>query len=341
MQRRGLTVLVGTALVLVLVWGIWAAPVPYVSLGPGPTVDTLGQSNGKPVIEVAGASTTDSEGQLRLVTVSVASNLGLLDAIRGWFSDAEAVVPRELVYPPDQTQEEVDKQHAREFEASQSSAETVALRELGYPVQVTVTGVGDGAPAQGKLAVGDEITSVAGQPVTSGLKLQELVRAEPPGTALAIGYRRDGRAGTTRITTVRGEDGRPRIGIGVENKQPHPFTLKIDLEKIGGPSAGLMFALGIIDKLDPVDLTGGAVVAGTGTIDDEGRVGPIGGVPQKLVAAKGAGATIFLTPGDNCGEAVANAVPGLTLAKVTNLDDALAALSAARDGRKPAPCTAR
>ena len=105
-----------------------------------------------------------------------------------------------------------------------------------------------------------------------------------------MGYTRDGKAGTARITTEADENGTPRVGVQIKQKQPHPFDVKIDLGEIGGPSAGLMFTLGIIDKLKPEDLTGGKIIAGTGTIDDEGNVGPIGGIPQKLVGAKDAGA---------------------------------------------------
>jgi PDZ domain-containing protein len=338
MQRRGVTVLVGAALLVLLVVGIGAAPVPYVTLEPGPTVNTLGTSDGHAVIEVSGAPTSESAGQLRLVTVGVAPDPTLLDALRGWLDDQEAVVPRELVYPPDQTQQQVDEQNAKDFKESQTSAETAALRKLGYPVHVTVTEVVKDLPAQGKLAVGDEITTVNGQPVTSVQKLQELVRSAKVGTDLAVGYTRSGQATSTTITTAKGDDGTSRIGVAAENKQPHPFTLKIALDKIGGPSAGLMFALGIIDKLDPADLTGGKLIAGTGTIDDEGRVGPIGGIAQKLIAARDAKMTVFLTPDLNCAEAVANAQRGLTLAKVSTLDDAMAALAAVREGREPTLC---
>jgi PDZ domain-containing protein len=341
MRRRGVTVLFGSILVVLLVIGIMAAPVPYVTLGPGPTVNTLGTSDGHAVIEVTGRDTSNSAGQLRLVTVSVASEIYLLDAIRGWLSGDEAVVPRELIYPPDRSEQEVDEQNARDFQESQTSAETSALRELGFPVQVTVTEVVAGSPAEGKLAKDDEIVSVDGTAVSSRQKLQELIQAKPVGTELTVAYKRGGQQATVKIKSGPAEDGTtPRIGVAVENKQPHPFTLKIDLERIGGPSAGLMFALGIVDKLEPADLTGGKVIAGTGTIDDEGRVGPIGGIPQKLVAAKRDGATVFLAPEANCAEAVENAVPGLPLAKVATLDDALAALTAVREGRQPTLCTA-
>jgi len=338
MGRRGLTVLLGAVLVVLMAAGIAAAPVPYVVLGPGPTVDVLGSADGRDVIEVDNADTSDSAGQLRLTTVSVAPDIWLIDAIRGWFDDEDAVVPRELIYPPDRTEEEVDEQNQRDLQMSQSAAEVAALRKLGYPVQVTVTEVLSGAPAEGKLEPGDVITSVDGTEVTSTSKLQELIRAKPAGTALTIGYRRDGRDATTSVTT-QAANGAPRLGVAVENRQPNPYSFKIDPGNIGGPSAGLMFALGILDKLDPDDLTGGMIIAGTGTIDDEGRVGPIGGVAQKLVGARRANATVFLTPADNCAEAVANAQPGLKLVKVTTLDDALAALRALREGREPTLCS--
>jgi len=337
MGRRGLTVLLGAVLVVLMAVGIAAAPVPYVLLGPGPTVDVLGSADGSDVIEVGNADTSDSAGQLRLTTVSVAPDLWLIDAVRGWFDDEDAVVPRELIYPPNRTQKEVEEQNQRDLQTSQSTAETAALRKLGYPVQVTVTDVLAGAPAEGKLAAGDVIISVDETEVTSTSKLQELVRAKPAGTALTIGYRRDGREATTSVAT-EAANGTPRLGIAVENRQPNPYSFKIDPGNIGGPSAGLMFALGIIDKLDPADLTGGLIIAGTGTIDEEGRVGPIGGVPQKLVGARRANATVFLTPADNCAEAVANAVPDLIRVKVATLDDALDALRALREGREPTLC---
>jgi Lon-like protease len=144
-----------------------------------------------------------------------------------------------------------------------------------------------------------------------------------------------------RITTKAGKSGGPpRIGVEIDKKQPHPFTVSIDLDQIGGPSAGLMFTLGIIDKLQPADLTGGKVIAGTGTMDDDGNVGPIGGIPQKLVGAKKAGAQIFLVPKDNCAEALKNAVAGLPMAEVATVDDALTAIKTFTSGGTPKPCSA-
>jgi Lon-like protease len=337
MNPRGATVLVGAVITALLSLGIVNAPVPYVVLGPGPTVNTLGAQNGKDVIEVDGASTSTSAGQLRLTTVGVLKKVYLVRAIRGWFDDDEAVVPRELYYPPGETDQQSEQRNEEEFQQSQTSAETAALRALGYSVQVAVTKIVPGGAAEGTLRAGDVITTVNGQAVTSAQKLTDLIRAHPAGTSLAIGYTRAGKPATATIATA-GDP--PRIGVEIEQRQSHPFKIKIDLANIGGPSAGLMFSLGIVDKLRPEDLTGGKVIAGTGTIDDEGKVGPIGGIPQKLVGARQAGASVFLVPADNCAEALKNAQPGLTMAKVGTLDQALDALSAVRAGRTPTPCTA-
>ncbi|MBO4141181.1 PDZ domain-containing protein [Micromonospora tulbaghiae] len=337
MRRRGVTVLLGALLTALLSVGVLSVPLPYVVLGPGPTVNTLGSEDGKEVIQVTGRATSTSVGQLRLTTVGVQPTVRLRSALAGWFSSDEAVVPRELVYPPGESQEEVEKRNAEDFQNSQTSAETAALRELGYPIKVLVKAVTPGGPSVDALRPDDVVTSVDGAPVTSAAKLTELIRAKPAGTALKIGYTRGGTPGTATVTS-REQDGRPRIGVEIDQQQSHPFTLKIDLGDIGGPSAGLMFSLGIIDKLEPADLTGGKIIAGTGTIDDEGRVGPIGGIAQKLVGAKDAGAKAFLVPADNCAEAVRNPQPGLPLLKVATLGEALKALETLRAGGQPTRC---
>ncbi|HEX5540204.1 MAG TPA: PDZ domain-containing protein [Micromonospora sp.] len=331
MKRRGVTVLLGALITALLSIGVLAAPVPYVVLGPGPTVDTLGEADDKEVIQISGTETSSSAGQLRLTTVGVQPKVKLLAAIAGWFDGDQAVVPYELIYPPGQTEKQVEERNAEDFRASQTSAEIAALRQLGHPVQVIVREVSAGGPSANELKVGDVITLIDGQPVTTAQKLIELIQAQPPGTELTIGYTRDGTPATARITAVE-QGGKPRIGVQVEQEQPHPFELKIDLGKIGGPSAGLMFALGIIDKLTPEDLTGGKIIAGTGTIDAEGNIGQIGGIPQKLVGAKAAGADVFLVPADNCAEAVRNAQPDLPLIKATDLNQVLKALESLRAG---------
>lgn len=339
MRRRGVTVILGALITALLALGVMAAPMPYVVLKPGPTVNTLGSDNGKEVIQVTKAETSTSQGQLLLTTGGLQNDVELVWAIRGWFSDEQAVVPREVVYPPDRTEKQVQQQNQEEFQTSQSSAETVALRELGYPIQTFVAKVTEDGPAAGKLRADDVITTVDGAEGTSPERLTELIRAKPAGTALTVGYSRSGKPGSVSVTTAADGDGTPRVGVEIKKRQPHPFTVEIDLGEIGGPSAGLMFTLGIIDKLKPEDLTGGKVIAGTGTIDDEGNVGPIGGIPQKLVGANDADAQLFLVPINNCAEALRNAVPGLPMAEVATVDDALTALQTFRTGGTPKPCS--
>lgn len=339
MRRRGATLLVGVVVLVALVLGSFVGiSVPYVEEGPGPTWNTLGSASGKQLISISGGATSNSAGQLRMVTVGVEDQISLWQAIRGWLDPADAVVPREVIYPPDQTTQQVDQENQQEFTDSQNSAVTAALRKLGFPVQVSVQSVVGGEPADGHLRANDVITSVNGQPVTSLSKLTSLIKAKPVGTALTVGYTRDGAPATTTITSDKGADGTPQIGIHVSQKQPSPYTIKFSLDDVGGPSAGLMFSLGIVDKLTPTDLTGGLTIAGTGTIDDEGTVGPIGGIAQKMRGAKRDGATVFLAPADNCPEAAANAVPGLELVKVSSIDDALAALQKLRNHQTPAGC---
>ena len=339
MRRRGVTVILGALITALLAIGVMAVPMPYVVLKPGPTVNTLGSDNGKEVIQVTKGQTSQSKGQLRLTTVGVQNDVELVWAVRGWFSNEQAVVPRDVIYPPDQTEQQVEQQNQQEFQSSQSSAETVALRELGHPLQTFVAAVTAGSASDGKLVKDDIITSVDGTPVTSPGKLTELIQAKPAGTALTIGYTRGGKPGTAQITS-KDDKGTPRVGVQIDKRQTDPYGITIDLGEIGGPSAGLMFTLGIIDKIKPEDLTGGKIIAGTGTIDDEGSVGPIGGIPQKLVGAHAAGAQLFLVPKDNCAEALRNAVPGLPMAEVATVDDALAALTAYTAGGTPKPCTA-
>ena len=330
---------VGALFVVALTMLVSQAPVPYVQLEPGPTFNTLGQDHDKDVIVINGAPTTTSAGQLRFLTVGVVSELSLVDAIEGWFNGDDAVVPRELVYPPDKTEEQINKQNADDFANSQSSAETAALTKLGFAMRISVKEVSDGSPASGVLQPGDVITAVDGTPVGSATDtLLSLIRDKPVGTTLTFDLLRGSNPTTVKVTTVAGDNNVPRVGFTPELTSSAPFTVDIPIEGIGGPSAGLMLALGIIDKIKPEDLTGGKVIAGTGTIDSSGKVGPIGGVPQKLIGAKRDGATIFLTPADNCAEAVANARPGLLLVKVDSLDTALTALDTLRAGGTPTLC---
>src|SRR5581483_4914600 len=259
MRRRGWTVLLGAVLTVLLGIQIGRTDVPYVSLSPGPTVNTLGavdanghactppsppksppQTECQEVIQVTGSAVSTAKGQLRMVTVSVQPNLTLIEAIKGWWAGDEAVVPRKLIYPDNKTEQEVEQENKQEFEDSQTSAETAALKKLGYPVQVTITQLTPDGAAIGKLKENDVIKSIDGVQVTSVQKLIELIQAKPVGTTLQVGYVRDGTKATVPITTKAAGDSTPRIGVSAKSVQPHPFDLKIKLDKIGGPSAGMM-----------------------------------------------------------------------------------------------------
>lgn len=334
---------VGAVLTGVLTWLVLWWEVPYVAFVPGPTVDTLGTDTGRDggdqIIRVKGADKTSSKGQLRLTTVSVVDRPRLIEALWYWVSDDYAVVPREFVYPPDKTEKDIENESKQQFASSQNSAETTALRHLGCPVRVTVSGFTDKAELRDKLRKGDVLQKVDGEAVTSVARLQKLLSADADQPR-ELTYRRDGRSASLTVAPSAGKEN--LLGLVLTQKQPcrYDVTFDQDVQKIGGPSAGLMFSLAIIDKVDREDLTGGHEIAGTGEIDDDGEVGAIGGVPQKLLAAKRDGATVFLTPKRNCAEAVANDPGGLTLVSVATLDDALRALEDLRKGDKPTLCRA-
>jgi len=338
MKQRGITVIVGAVLVATLTWLALHAQVPYVQLEPGPSYNTLGKDDqGKDVIVLTGATATQSKGQLRFLTIVIRRQLTLAEAIEGWLKGDESVVPEELYFPPGQTQDQIDKENQQDFATSISSAQIAALNKLGYPPLVGVKDVAAGSPADGKLKPGDIIVTVDGDKIDTVDTMINKLRAKPAGTTFQFGITRDGVAMTIPVQT-KDDGGVPRIGVTPEITSAAKFKISIPIENVGGPSAGLMLTLGIIDKIEPEDLTGGKIIAGTGTIDPSGKVGPIGGLPQKLVTAKSAGATWFLTPKDNGAEGVANQKTGLPLVQVGTLDEALTALADIRAGKEPPLC---
>lgn len=340
-MTRRIAVLTAGGVLLVL-FGVLGTtlPVPYVAQVPGPTYDTLGEIDGEPIIAVEGRERNDVEGNLNLTTVGVGrGGLSLVQAVRGWFDDEVAVVPEESVYPPDRTPEETRQINRRAFLTSEQAAESVALGRLGYPEKVVVRGVPDDSPSAGLLAEGDAVESVDGRPTPDFAALDAVLASIPPGTAVEVGYTRLGEAGSTTVTTRAADEGDgSALGVSVLEQPSAPFDIDIQVEDVGGPSAGLMLTLGILDLVGDEDLTGGALVAGTGTIDGEGAVGPIGGIALKMVAARDIDADLFLVPAGNCDEALAAADPGFPLARVADLDDALDALADFRAGRAPEAC---
>jgi PDZ domain-containing protein len=306
---------------------------------PGPTFNTLGDIDGEPIISVEGRERDDVEGNLTLTTVGVSRGLSLVQAVRGWFDDEVSVVPEESVYPPDRSEEETRRANRQAFLSSEQAAQTVALGRLGYPEKIVVQGLADDSPSEDALEEGDALEAVDGVPTPDVDALTEVLSSIPGGTSVTVSYTRLGEPGSATVTTRSAEDREGSLlGVSVLDQPFAPFDVDIQVEDVGGPSAGLMLTLGILDLVGDDDLTGGAVVAGTGTIDAEGQVGPIGGITLKMIAAREIGAELFLVPADNCAEAAAAADPGFPLARVDTLDDALEALADFEAGRTPETC---
>jgi PDZ domain-containing protein len=255
-------------------------------------------------------------------------------------SGREQLIPRDLVYPPDKSRDDVNKDNTAEFEASEFKAQSAALGFLHYAPAVTVEVINKDSPSQGKLQAGDAIDKVDGTPITSLDQFQSLLKKSKPGQNMTIDFRRkNAPPGTTTITLGHNEDrDYGFLGVSVREAPWAPFKITFNLANIGGPSAGLMFALAVIDKLTTGDLASSKFVAGTGTIDDEGKVGPIGGITHKILAAQEAGATVFLVPADNCAEARSGNDNGPKLVRVENLMQAVDALNKLSAGGEPPRC---
>jgi Lon-like protease len=346
MSRRQLTLAIAGLGVLASVAVASLVPVPYVILSPGPTLNTLGSlGRGKPLIQISGHKSYQPRGHLNLVTVSFqggpADSFNVFTALQAWLTPHDAVVPEAELFPPGQSAQQVTRQNTEEMASSQQTATAAALCQLGvkFTTLDSVAAVEQGMPASGVLRVGDVITAVNGVPVTCKADAGTLIRSHRPGTVVTLTVSRHGIRRPVRLKTVR-LGGHAVVGVQVaENYKNFPFSVKIRVGDIGGPSAGLMFALGIIDKLTPKDLTHGAFIAGTGEmLSANGTIGPIGGIQQKLAAARAAGATVFLTPAANCPD-TAGAVPaGLRLVKVSTLGDAVRALRALAAGQNVPSC---
>lgn len=303
-------------------------PVPYVIEQPGPAIDVLGEHEGEQILAVSGHETYPTSGALMMTTVSVDGGPGFTvtpaEVVRAWFDPTRTVLPRELLFPAQQTREENGLRNAADMTTSQQDAVAVALQELGLPVSPTVivAGVLDGGPADGVLRPRDVILSVQGQTRESLEEYQEITRAAPAGQDIAMVIRRDGAEKQVSVPTEQ-VDGQTRMGIVLAPGYDTPVAVDISLADVGGPSAGTMFALGVYDELTPGPLTGGQRIAGTGTLSPEGEVGPIGGIRQKLVGAREEGAAYFLAPAENCEQVVGHIPDGLSVVKVSTFDEAL------------------
>jgi PDZ domain-containing protein len=320
-------------------------PTPYVIQRPGPVYDTLGtaaSADGEqvPLIEIEGAETFDTSGSLNLTTVQVVGNRertpSWFELAIAWMDTSRAVVPLDSVFPEGVTSEQRDEQNAALMVNSQHEATAAALHQLGYDTgaQVEVVQIVEGSAAEGLLEEGDRVEDVDGQPLTSASALRAMVQ-ESDGAALELTVLRDGEEQQIEVTPKKEKVGDTEtwlIGISFTTDYDFPIDVAIQLDNVGGPSAGMMFALGIVDELTPGELTGGKDIAGTGTIDATGAVGPIGGIRQKLYGARDAGAGYFLAPSTNCDEVVGHIPNGLQVISTSSLQESLDALEVIADG---------
>ena len=368
-QRKrslGLGVLFGSLLLTV---ALAAVPSSYAIEQPGPFFDTLGtvsvnklnpdgslstatpsgtvEKQKVPLISISGAATYPTTGQLDLLTVSVRGNQqstpSWLEVGAAWLDPAKAVIPVDVLFPKDETADERAAYNTAQMVSSQQDAVAAALTNLGYNVfaGVRVEVISETSPAKGILQAKDLILSVNGTTLTDVQSLRDALIANGTNKPAAITFTRGGVQSTAQITPVE-SGGKAVIGIGAVTTYSFPFDVSIRLDDVGGPSAGMMFALGIIDKLTPGDLTAGQHFAGTGTITGPGVVGPMGGIRQKLYAAQRAGAKYFLAPAENCSEVKGHVPAGLSVFKVSTLNDALKVLSfVAANGEQSAAVNAK
>lgn len=315
------------------------APVPYVFFKPGVPDDISGS-----LISINKATTYPINGKLYITSILVtnpdAPVFGI-ETLFNWAIGPNVVLPRNVVYPDRVNDRNEASQSQEEMANSQVSATSAALRYLGYPVidHYVVKGFRSYSAAKGILQTGDQVIAIDGKSIGNINQIRTSYADKKVDDYLAITVRRKDSAGTTiektfSIKLVANQDSpkqsttpEPFIGILVGIDSELPIDVKFNLENVGGPSAGLMFAVGIIDKLTSEDLVRGRSIAGTGTISADGKVGAIGGIEEKMIGASRKGATIFLAPRSNCPD-VHHYAKGLQVIPVSTLAEAISVLRA-------------
>jgi PDZ domain-containing protein len=342
--RRVRTLLVGCTLLVALLVLVFALPVPYVILSPGETFNTLGDVPGQrtPIIAVTGKTPNQTSGTLILTTVDESTGrVSIISALAGWLQHDRIVVPHDAIVPPGTSQSKQNQQDTADFVGSQDDASAAAFCELGYPKGVLIEGYSTGTKAKNLLKVGDGLVSIDGQSADTVDKLTTVLEAATPAEVATVVIERAGIQQTVMVPLIAAPAGSKgaRIGVSVAEGCVAPFQVDLGLaDQIGGPSGGLMFALGIMDKVGPTDLTKGLHVAGTGTIDPTGAVGAIGGIQLKMIAAQRAGATVFLAPASNCTDVRGNIPNKLNVVKVDTLHSAVSDLLALQQGKDVPHC---
>ncbi|MEN9351937.1 MAG: hypothetical protein RL455_878 [Actinomycetota bacterium] len=311
-------------------------------MSPGTPQNILGDA-----ISISGAETFPTKGKLSVTSVMVTnpdSYLTGFDILYGWITSDQAVLPRVEIYPENETAEQSNQQGAADMQESQVNATSAALSLLGYKGEskLIINTVNPNSFAFKQLLTGDQIISVDQKVLTSATQITDYLDSKKAGDVVKVKVIRSS-AGSTPIEIPvklsKRDDGSAFIGVNIETKHNFPVNVKIKLDETGGPSGGLIFALGIVEKLQSEDLIRGRNIAGTGTITDTGEVGPIGGITEKIIGAKKAGVSIFIAPIDNCSDIThPELLKGIKVVPVATLSEALAVLRAP-DGAYFASCS--
>jgi len=312
---------IGLVLVLaaafILSGTVW---LPLYSLGPGPAREV------EPLIQVTGHPEYASSGRFVMTSVRFRQLTGL-GALLAWLDPDQAVVPRKDLFSPGETQAEEHQRAISQMDQSKLDATSVVLSDLtGYPKEhrpgALVEGVVAGCAADGELYPGDLIRAIDGQTIRGAAQASRLIESAPSGSTLTFDIRAGGEK--HRVDLVRAPcGGRDEPLVGVSLISNFPFGVRIESGDVGGPSAGLMWALGLYDLLTPGDLTAGRTIAGTGQIGLDGTVYPIGGIEEKVVAAEHAGASVLLVPEANLTAARSAGGDGMDLVPVASFQDAV------------------
>lgn len=356
MLRRVMTLVVALVLLIGLGVGSLFLPMPYLVASPGAIVNTTGDLQGEPVITIEGADSYEHEdGALSMVTVQYSGGpehrLNFFTVVTAWLSPVDAVLPEELLFPADRSPEEVSQRQTLQMNDSQTDATAAALNELGiaYEAIPVVAEAVEGMPAEGIVEPGDVILSVDGQevPVDTGggeeeavgsAAVVEMVGDRDPGDPVELVLDRDGETVEVEVMSEESDQGAAAVGVLVADDTDFPIDVDISVGDIGGPSAGLMFALGIMDRLSEESITAGAQIAGSGTITSAGEVGGVSGIPQKMVSAQRAGAEYFFVAADSCSQVSRSAAHGeLEVVSIETLTDAVEALETIETGGDDLP----
>ena len=348
---RARVLVVALVSLLVLLFVALVLPVPFIKLAPGPTFNVIGTVAGKDVISISGARTDPTSGQLDMTTVyekgGPQGGLSFVEAVASWFSSADAVLPQETLYPDNVTSAQVNQYNASMFSLAESDATAAAMNYLHRPltVKVVITSTVAKSPADGKLVAGEQIVSINGTQIHGAQQVADIVRQSPVGTSFDFAVIAPNETTVTHHLVISEatpqQASKPYIGIGVGDMYDAGFPVHFSLSGIGGPSAGAMFALGLVDKLTPGDLAQGHHIAGTGTISPDGTIGPIGGIRQKLIGASRAGAALFLMPIDHCAEVAGHIPAGLTVVPVHTLSQSVSAVQHWTAGAAVPQCSSK